>query len=118
MIKRLFLPYNPMLSHLPIDRPSRSALYSLHDSAQGKDFFSLLVDERSADEVYVVRHYDRDIEFVSLPMVVATRCQHKISCCRRQGSTELRDKGDEVGREVFLQMRQVAAVELHEKIVP
>ena len=60
----------------------------------------------------VVGHDDGHVQFVLASMVVETTREDNVTCYRRQNPTEFSNESDEVGREVFLQVRQIAAVEL------
>jgi len=97
-----------------IDRPRRSRLGRLHNPDQRNDFPSLLIDLRGENHVHVIGHHNANIQLVSSPMVMKTRCQYDISRDWRQDPAKLSDARDEVRREVFLEMRQVAAIRLHE----
>jgi len=50
-------------------------------------------------------------------VVVTTARKHNIPRCGWKNPSKLRDEGNEVRREIFLQVRQIAPIELHAEIV-
>jgi hypothetical protein len=82
VIKRLFLPDRLMSSQPEVDSTPRSSLDRPHNLHQRKYFAQPLVHQRREDQVNMIRHDDRDIEFV----FVAMMWQHDDSAISRAQS--------------------------------
>ena len=115
MVERFFLPDSPTAAQALVDRSRRGSFDQLHDSGQREYLLSLLVHEWSKNHVNMVWHDHYHVEFIPNPMVMAARQQDDIPGDRWQYPSKLRDKGDEVRREIPLQVRQITAVKLHVK---
>ena len=115
VVKRFFLPYNSTPPHLLVDCACGRPFDRLHDPDQGKDLLPVFVNEWGKDHVDVIGHDDCGIEFVSFTMVMAARCKYEISRRGRQYPSEFCDKRDEMRGEVSLKVRQITAIELHNK---
>jgi len=113
MIERLLLPNRATPSQFLVDRSGRSAFDRLKNPNQGKDLPPVLIGHWRENQMRMIGHDHSNVQFVSLAMIVATSGEHNIPSGRRQYPPEFRHKGDEVRREVFLQMRKIAAIELH-----
>lgn len=68
--------------------------------------------------MHVIGHNNRDVELIFLAVIMAAGGHHDIACHRRHYPTELRDERDEVRREILLQVRQVATIKLHGRMLP
>src|SRR5712671_220466 len=60
MIKRFWLPHAPPPSQLSIDLVTRSSFDSIHDLSERINLHRFPVDQRSEDQVNVIRHHDSD----------------------------------------------------------
>ena len=67
--------------------------------------------------MHMIGHHDRNVELVLLPVTMATTGEHDIARPLRQGPPELGYERDEMWLEIPLQVRQIAAVELHNQIL-
>ncbi len=65
----------------------------------------------------MIGHDDDYVQLVVKSMTVATRRQHNITRQRRQNPPEFRHERNEMRSEIFLQMGQIAPVELHTQIL-
>jgi|SRR5271169_2569947 len=115
MIKRLLLPNRPVPSHLLINPPSGGALNTAHDVDERKYLTPTLIDQWSQNHVNMIGHHHRDVQLVLPAMIMAAAGKYNIASPIRQYTTELRHKRDEMRLEIHLQVRQIAAVELHTK---
>ena len=117
MIERLFLPDRPGAPQSTIDHMRRCSLNRAHDLNQRNNIPVLFIDAWGEDQVCVIGHHDCHIEFVFFAMIVIAAGQSHIPSAIGQNPAEFCDERDEVRCEVLLQVREVAAVELHTRIV-
>jgi len=100
-----------------IDRVRGGAFNRLHNLSQRNDSVANLVDGGRKNQVNVIRHDDRDPKTVSLSMVVQAAGEHNVTSPFWKSLTVFGVKGDEMRREVPLDVRQIATIELHNKIL-
>ena len=117
MIERFLLPDWADVSHFSVDEVCRSTLDSSQDLDDRKDFLFLCVHAWSQDQMYMIVHDDRDIEFITNAMVMEASGKNNVASQIGQRPAKLGDEGDEMGSEIFLQVREVATVELHGEIL-
>jgi hypothetical protein len=70
----------------------------------------------SQSHVYVVWHYYCYVKFVTSSAILTTAGQHDVPSDRWQDPPQPCHEGDEVRREILLQMGKIAAVELHARL--
>jgi hypothetical protein len=117
VVEGFLLPDTPISLELAVNQVSRCTFDRSHNRDQRVDLVRLLIDERRENQMHMVRHDDGDVKFVLYPMVMTTGRKHKITRYGRQDPSKFGDKRDEMRREVFLEMRQIASIELHAKIL-
>lgn len=67
--------------------------------------------------MHMIRHDDRHAQIVCLLMIMPATIEHDLTCPIRQDAAILRNKRDEMWLVVALQVRKIAAIKGHERIV-
>ena len=116
VIERFLLPNRTVPLHFLIDCASRGSFDSAQDLNEREESMVTFVDAGSQDQTHMIWHYDSDVEFVFLAVIMQAR-QHKIARTGGQDAAAVSDEGDEMRFEIPLQMRQIALIELHDKIL-
>ncbi len=102
-----------MSSQSLVDRTCGGSFDSPHNFNERNNLAPLFVDPWREDHVDMIGHDDRDIGLISDAMIMAARRKRNIPGPVRQGATRSCDERDEMRLEIPLQVRQIAAVELH-----
>jgi hypothetical protein len=66
-----------------IDCARRRAFDAAHDLNERKNLLLVVVDQWRENDVDVIRHNHRDVEFVFLTVIVATTGEHDVSSVLR-----------------------------------
>lgn len=110
MIKRFRLPNSTLSAEGLVDLVSRRSLDGIHDLCERENFHGFVIDERSEDQVNVIRHDDRDLEVELLLVVMQAACEHDRSHSRKKSPPPISAKCDKMLRIIDLKMRQLPAV--------
>ena len=110
MIKRFRLPNPPLSVEGLVDLVSRSSFDGIHDLGERENFHGLVIDQRSEDQVNVIRHDDRDLEVEPLLVVVQTACEHDGAHVSRQYPAMVSAEGHKMLCVIDLKMRQLSAI--------
>ncbi len=76
----------------------------------------MLVNQRSKNQVHMIRHYNGYVEFIADAVITQARFDRDLTSFGRQDPTGFRTEGDEMRSEIVLDVRKVAAVGLHSRL--
>ena len=66
--------------------------------------------------MHVVRHNDSHVKCIANSVIMNARVDRDVTSFRRQNPTRFRTGGYEMGREILLNVRRIAAIGLHSRL--
>src|SRR6266576_188341 len=110
MIKRFRLPNSSASMESLVDLVCRSSFHRVHNHRERENFHGFVIDERSEDQVNMIRHDDCDLEVKFFSVVVQTACERDRSHASRKNPATVSAEGDKMLRIVDRKMRQLPAI--------
>ena len=110
MIKRFRLPKSSLSVESLVDLVSRSSFDGIHYLRQRKNFHGFAIDERSEDQVNMIRHDNRHLEVELVTVVVETACKHDGPHASGKNPPPISAEGNKMLPIVDLQMRQLPTI--------